>query len=143
MNTTQIQDNIEYIIYRSPLVGTRFTLALAEFIWAITLLWIGETFARPTYAGMAILLPENAWGILFFVMASIQGILLILRDFSSKFAVIFSAVNATIWIYICVSMYMSVYPPPAAISGELALALAASWIFIRSNWSSKNKWIGS
>lgn len=140
---TQIKDNIHYIVYESPLVGTRFTLALAEFIWALSLLWIGETFDRPTYAGMAHVLPENGWGVLFLIMGSIQAYLLLIRDFSSKFAVIFSSVNATVWIYVCVSMYMSIYPPPAAISGELALALAASWVFIRSNWCSTNKWIGS
>jgi len=134
MITNSFKENINYILYRSPLVGTRFTLALAEFIWAITLLWQGDTFQRPTYSGMAGIMSETMWGLTFLITAIVQAYLLISMRFHNSFAVVFTGYNAFLWMFVCISMYMSVYPPPSAISGELALAFAASWVFMRSGF---------
>jgi hypothetical protein len=132
------------IFFYSDLHATRFTLATAEFIWAITLLWDGSTFGRPTYTQMATVMSENAWGLTFLVSAITQLSVLIRGDFHSRFATYFAGWNAMLWLYVTISMYMSVFPPPAAISGEAALALAAGWIWIRSGhiicgrWSTDN-----
>ena len=40
------------MIFETDLIGTRFTLGLAELIWAFTLFWPGNTFDRPTYEVM-------------------------------------------------------------------------------------------
>lgn len=133
------KERISWVIYESRLIGTRFTLALAELIWAISLLWEGDTFTRTTYYNMSLVMPENTWGMLFLLTAAIQWFLLLSRNFSSTFSLVFAGVNATMWIYVCVSMYMSVYPPPAAISGELALAFAASWVFLRTGINNHSK----
>lgn len=134
MIARNFRDNLDYILYRSPLVGTRFTLALAELIWAITLFWEGDTFQRPTYAGMANVMSEVTWGFVFLITALIQTYLLLAMKFHNRFSVIFAGYNAFLWTFVCISMYMSVYPPPSAISGELALAFAASWVFMRSGF---------
>lgn len=120
------------IFFYSDLHATRFTLSTAELIWAITLLWDGDTFGRPTYSQMSTVMPENAWGFIFLISGITQLSILIRGDFHSRFSTYFAGWNAALWLYVTISMYMSVFPPPAAISGEAALALAAGWIWIRS-----------
>ena len=116
----------------SDLHGTRFLLGLAEFAWALALLWPGPTFGRPTYHGMQAVMPENVWGVLFLLTAIIQWRFLFTCEYHSKRAIVFAAYNSALWLFCVISMYLSVYPPPAAISGELALAMGACWIFVRS-----------
>lgn len=47
------------------------------------------------------------------------------------FSRLYAGWNAVLWVYVVVAMYFSVYPPPAAISGETALAIASLWIWAR------------
>lgn len=122
------------IAFYSDLHASRFALALAEFIWAVTLLWPGDTFGRPTYHIMSQVMTEEAWGALFLLTSVLQFSILMEGRYHSRFAIVFACYNAVMWWFVCVSMYMSVFPPPAAISGELALAFAASWIWIRSGY---------
>ena len=74
---------------------------------------------------------ESLWGLLFALTAWTQWSLVIIGDFRCAFVRYFAAWNATLWLTVTATMYLSVYPPPAAISGETALALAACWIFTR------------
>ena len=119
------------VLFDTDLVGVRVTLACAEVLWAITLLWPGDTFARDTYALMRAMMSESLWGLLFALTAWTQWSLVIIGDFRCRFARYFAAWNALLWLTVTATMYLSVYPPPAAISGETALALAACWIFVR------------
>lgn len=112
--------------------SARFILAMAETIWACTLLWPGDTFARPTYHLMSAIATEATWSIIFAVTAAAQWYILFSGRYHDRFSILFAACNAVLWWWVCISMYMSVYPPPAAISGELALAFAATWVFVRS-----------
>ena len=120
------------IFFYSDLHATRFTLSIAEAIWALTLLWDGNTFDRPTYMQMSQVMSENAWGFVFLISSVTQASILIIGDYHSRFATYFAGWNCALWLYVTISMYTSVTPPPAAISGEAALALAAGWIWIRS-----------
>lgn len=122
----------KYIALFGNMHSARFTLALAETIWGITLLWPGDTFDRPTYSLMSLVASENVWGLVFLATALIQWGVLFSGKYHDRFAVAFAAWNASLWWFTITSMYMSIYPPPAAISGELALSLAATWVFIRS-----------
>jgi hypothetical protein len=54
------------------MVATRVLLALAELLWAINLLWPGNTFDRAPYAGLAAVTHEEIWGLLFLVTAYVQ-----------------------------------------------------------------------
>ena len=119
------------VLFDTELVGVRVTLACAEVIWAITLLWPGNTFDRDTYSLMRSIMNEALWGLLFALTAWTQWSLVIIGDFRCQFARYFAAWNALLWLTVTTTMYLSVYPPLAAISGETALALAACWIFIR------------
>lgn len=127
------------IAFYSDLHATRLTLALAEFIWALTLLWPGETFDRPTYIGMKHVMSEEAWGLVFLISSALQVSILFRGEYHDKFACYFAAWNAALWGFVTVSMYMSVFPPPAAISGEAALSFAAGWVWIRSGYITAGK----
>lgn len=132
MSRNAFIDRLIRVIFYSDLHGTRFMLGLAEIIWAITLLWPGNTFDRPTYTVMSHVMTEDVWGFLFLVSGVTQFLIILTGDYHSKFPVFFAGWNSTMWTFVVISMYLSVSPPPAAISGELALAFGASWIFIRS-----------
>ena len=122
------------VMFFSDLQATRWTLGFAELLWAITLLWPGDTFGRPTYTVMSHVMSEEAWGLVFLLSAATQFVILFQGRFHERFPVLFAAWNAVLWIYVVISMYLSVSPPPAAISGEAALALAASWVWVRSGY---------
>lgn len=119
------------LIFDTDLIGTRFTLGLAELIWAATLFWPGNTFDRPTYDVMAHLFSEQIWGLIFLLSGVTQLTIAISGNIQHWFSRLFAGWNAVLWIYVVVAMYFSVYPPPAAISGETALAIASLWIWVR------------
>lgn len=130
---------VVYLAYYSDLHCARLLLAMAELIWSIALFIPGETFDRPTYSVMSSVMPELAWASLFGVMGSIQLYVLLLGNYHDRFAVWFAGINQTVWWFVVISMYISVFPPPAAISGELALAIGASWVWIRSGFGVKGR----
>lgn len=118
-------------LWDTDLVGCRMMLAIAEILWGLMLLWPGDTFGRPTYANMANVMGENAWAIMFMLSGITQGTIVLLEDFSSRFARYFAAWNSVLWMFVVTAMLTAVYPPPAAIGGEIALMLVAVWIWIR------------
>lgn len=123
---------ISRVLWDTDLVATRCTLALAEFFWAVMLFWVGDTFSRPTYQHMAMLWNEEVWGIVLLLSSVTQITIVLQDDLHGKFAKYFAAYNATLWAYIgIISPLLSVSPPPAAMGGEMALAIVAFWIFIR------------
>lgn len=118
-------------LWDTDLVGVRILLFLGEMFWAIMLLWPGDTFSRPTYALMSHVMPEGAWTAVFLISAVTQLTIVLREDFSGTFARYFAGWNACLWLYTVASMLLSVYPPPAAVGGEIALALGATWVWIR------------
>lgn len=122
---------ISRALWDSDLVATRLTLALAELLWFVMLAWPGDTFSRPTYAHMAAVMSEDAWALVFLLSAVTQAGITLQHDQHTRFARYFAGWNASLWGYVVVSMLLSVYPPPAAIAGEIAMTFGAIWIFIR------------
>ena len=132
MNTPTDQCSpLAQALFDDKLIYTRLVLAVSEFLWAVLLLWPGETFARPTYTHMALIMNEECWGVVFALSAATQLTIVLRQDFHCTLARYFAAWNATLWVYVVASMLLSVYPPPAAISGEIVLAGAAFWIWLR------------
>ena len=125
-------DRVLRIAFYGNQHSARFLLALAETIWFIALAWPGDTFERPTYSVMAGIAPESVWAGVFLASAFCQWSIFFNGNYHAKLSVIFSGWNMVLWWFVSVSMYLSVYPPPAAISGELALAFGASWVYVRS-----------
>lgn len=118
-------------LWDTNMVTSRLLLSAAEFIWAVLLLWPGDTFGRPTYSIMATVMPEECWGFVFLATSVMQISIVLKEEFHSREARYFAAFNMSLWVFVVVAMLASVYPPPAAISGEIALAGAAFWIWFR------------
>jgi hypothetical protein len=113
----------------------RFLLMLSEITWGVTLFWPGDTFGRPTYAVMSHTIPsEEIWAAIWLFAGITQFYILTTGGYHDRAAVIFAGFNTILWWFVVISMYLSVSPIPAAISGELALAVGASWVYIRSGW---------
>ncbi len=123
--------SITEAFFDSDFVATRCILLLSELMWSIMLFWPGKVFSRPTYHYMSEIATEETWGFIFLVAAICQLSIVVNQSYISVFARYFALANAFLWGFVVISMLSSVYPPPAAIAGEIALALAASWIWIR------------
>lgn len=128
---TKVLNSLSRLLWDTDLIGTRFLLALAELLWAVMLIWVGDTFLRPTYSHMAMVMVEEAWAMIFIASSITQATIILQDDFHSRFARYFAGWNAGLWCFVVVSMLLSVYPPPAAIAGEIALAVGACWIWVR------------
>ena len=118
-------------LFDSDLIASRLALSLAEALWAIMLFWPGDTFDRPAYSEMAKVGPELVWALAFGISAVLQICIVIYQQCSRPWAHTFAAGNAALWCASVVLMLTGVYPPPAAIGGEVALAVSALWIAIR------------
>lgn len=118
-------------MWDSELISSRVLLCMAEMFWAVLLFWPGESFTKPMYANMMSVFSENIWGTLFLVSAICQLIIVINNKLHSSFARLFACWNACLWIYVVASIAVSIYPPPVVIGGEIALATASFWIWIR------------
>lgn len=118
-------------LWDSDLVATRITLGIGEGLWAVMLLWAGNTFDRPTYAVMSHVMHEEAWALVLLLSSAMQITIVMSEQYHAVWARVFAAWNAVVWTFLCVSMIVSVNPPPAAIGGEVALAFAATWIWLR------------
>lgn len=131
MTRKQFWRGMSRAAFDSDFVATRITLSIAEMSWAIMLFWPGDTFARPTYTFMASIAPETAWAMAFLLSSLAQAFIAVSGRCNTSFSRAFGVWNATLWIISVGTMLASVYPPPAAIGGELALMLSSIWIGIR------------
>lgn len=129
--TGRIVDPLTRAIFDSDLISTRLTLAMAELCWCLMLLWPGDTFDRQTYTAMAATASEWTWALIFGATSAIQFGIVLRGCFHSDCARVFATWNAALWCSVVGSMLLSVYPPPAAVGGEIALAVAALWIWAR------------
>lgn len=127
----RLVDPLTRAIFDSDLISTRLTLALAEALWCFMLLWSGDTFTRPTYTIMGQAAPEMVWALIFGITSTLQFAVVLRDELRAPWARVFATWNAGLWVFAVGSMLLSVYPPPAAIGGEIALAVAALWIWAR------------
>ena len=122
---------VNRLLWDGDLIGSRVTLAIAEFLWALMLFWPGDTFGRPTYAHMSMIMQEECWAVIF-LLSAITQITIVIKSWNHcTWAWFFSGWNFLLWAFTAWSMLVSVYPPPAAIGGEIALAISAFWIWLR------------
>ena len=129
--TEKLVRGLSRALWDSDLVATRVSLAVGESLWAVMLLWPGDTFTRPSYKVMSHVMHEEAWGLLLLLSSATQLTIVMRDQYHHWFARLFAGWNAVLWCFLCVSVLLSVSPPPAAIGGELALAFAAFWVWIR------------
>lgn len=103
---------------------------LSAVIWVICLMWPGETMHRPTYQVMAAFTDDFGWAVVFALVAGLQGTRLLLSpSLPAPMASMINGLVAFVWVFTSISMLASVYPPPAAIAGEIVVTLASVWVF--------------
>lgn len=119
-------------IFDTQLVSARLSLCVAEFIWFIMLAYPGDTFDRPIYSGMKHIMPEDCWLAVFLISAAIQFWIIVSENFYGIFARVFSFFNALLWISIVfLTLASSSQVLPAAMAGNIALAISAIWIWVQ------------
>ena len=118
-------------LFDSDLIATRLALFMAEACWALMLFWPGDTFTRPTYGLMNLLANEMVWACVFSVSAVLQLLIVVYEWCRTGWAQVFAVWNAVLWVATIGLMLASVYPPPAAVGGEIALMVSAVWIAVR------------
>ena len=123
--------NLSKVLFDTDLISTRITLAFAEVLWAIMLFWPGDTFVRPTYSIISGVMSETAWAFTFMITGMLQLSIVLFNQYGRPWAQVFANWNAVMWVFVVGASLMSVYPPPAAIGGEIALACAAVWLWAR------------
>ncbi len=65
---------------RRAVPGARY-FAGACLFWFLLLIWPGDTFGRPTYNGMANVMPEQAWALALLVSSVTQITIVVRQDF--------------------------------------------------------------
>lgn len=123
------------LTFYSELHGTKFSLALAELLWALVLLTSSDIFNNPVYHVMSHTIPDNhAWGCIWLLSAITNFYILITGKYHDRFAVSFTCADSMLWWFTTISMYMSAPPAPVVLSGEFALSVASTWVYVRSGW---------
>ena len=120
----------------------QFILGVAGVLWSLMLFWDGDTFARQTYAGMREIADEHAWATVFFVLGSLSlwhTFAPIHTRLAGTFAKTEALISCAVWSTAMISMLLSQTPPPAAIAGDIAIATAAFWVYVRINLPSALK----
>lgn len=123
--------SVSHALWDTDLIASRIVLAFSAFFWGALLLWPGNVFVRPVYANMAMLAGEEAWGFVFLFTSFAQAWVVISGNLHNSFARCFAFCSMLLWCYVVFGMLVAVYPPPAAIGGELAVAIVSFWIWIR------------
>jgi len=132
MTKHKLLKELSHTLWDSDLLVSRITLAIAEFSWAVMLLWPGETFDRKIYSTMALFTTEEVWGFVFLASAVIQVYIVLSGSIHSKLSELFAGWNAVFWIAAMVSLLLSMkYPASATLSGNIAVSCVAVWIWIR------------
>ena len=129
--TYQLSHRVAAAIFDSDLIATRLLLAFSEFLWAVMLFWPGDTFGRQTYVLMSELATEEVWACAFGVTSYLQFRIVLGGRQHTLWAHYFALWNSLLWAVVVGSMLLSVYPPPAAIAGEISLMVAAAWVWVR------------
>ena len=118
-------------------MSLRILVGIANLAWGVSLLWPGDTFEWSPYRGMrAICGEEETWGAMFLIMAVMQFVLIWKEWYDTKLATVFAFANCIIWWFVTISMYrMAVPNVPAGISGDVAVCIAATWVFVLAGWN--------
>jgi hypothetical protein len=107
---------------------------MSAYLWAGCLAWPGDTLDRPTYRHMAEVMPEDwHWSALFVTVGSLQLWRLYVKTTRKAipFEYALKAIALSMWTFVGLACMFSIYPPPAAMSDTLVIAVLCWWDFIR------------
>lgn len=106
----------------------RLSVGTAALLWA--LLTMTCELDRPVYATMRAAMPIGCWAALFSLIALFEFSSLLFRCNGRAMPLILGAI-ACVWVFVAISMLVSVSPPAAGAAGEVVVAIQACWLFLR------------
>lgn len=118
-------------LFDSELVMLRIMLGVSELFWAILLFWPGDSFSQPYYSTINKYIDETQLATIFMVFALTQFFIIFTEKFHCKFSQGFACFSAFLWCTTIISVFISVYPPPSQIGGEIVLMFGAVWVWLR------------
>ena len=152
-----MKSRLHRLLFKSDLEAIRFTLALGAIFIGLGFLWPVDTFptatqiasggGRHTYALMAQMMPEWAWGWAFLTQGSVMMHSLITETYSKRLLWLDAFFGTCLWTVSITACYLAYwqgwenlaqYRPPAIMGGEVSAALASWWVFVRYNCGDKN-----
>lgn len=126
-----VKRRVHHLLFSpSPLELAQLCTVWAGYLWTVMLLWPGETMSRPTYRIMAELTNDYGWAVIFFTVSSIQAFRLAFCLSAGRWNNLIHLLYPAIWTFTTASMLLSVYPPPAAISGEIVITVLSVLVFV-------------
>ena len=147
-----MKGRLRYLMLETDLEATRFTLALGAIFIGLGFLWPVDTFptaaqlaagtGRHTYALMARMMPEWAWGVAFLTQGSLMMHSLLTGKYNKRLLWLDAFFGMVLWTVSISACYLAYwngwdhvmeYRPPAIMGGEIAAAMASWWVFIRYN----------
>lgn len=142
---------LAHILLNSQLNVTRLLLALSSLTWAVLLLLPGEVFqGRQTYAIMHMIADESIWGILFAVHGAVALYTLCNGTRNSVTLCFDGFLGCILWTSSTAACFAAHWPalpflealiayrPPAAMSGEIWIAIASWWHLVK-HWAEEEK----
>jgi hypothetical protein len=118
-------------LFDTELVMLRILLGISELFWSLLLFWPGDSFSQPYYSTISRYICETQLAIIFLVFALIQFFIIFTEKFHCKFSQGFAFLSAVLWCITIISVFISVYPPPSQIGGEIVLMFGAIWVWLR------------
>lgn len=106
----------------------RLSVGTAALLWA--LLTMTYELDRPVYATMRAAMPSGCWSALFSLIALFEFSSLLFRCNGRAMPLILGGI-ACVWVFMAISMLVSVSPPAAGAAGEVVVAIQACWLFLR------------
>lgn len=135
---------IKRVLLGSPLIGVRLLIGLSCLTWAILLMFPAPAFERPVYALMKYIAPEEVWAACFFIAGVIKVYGVLCYSNNNWFLLACSFFCSMLWSVSTSAMFGVMWPmqetlvdallhyaPPAGFSGNIWIAFAAWWCFIR------------
>lgn len=133
------------LIAYSDTTPTRFMLALAATLWAIGLMWPGDSLERPGYLYMRWIVGDNAefkWGLFW----TLHAVGMWWRIFSSTkrlwWATAIHFLGVVLFCSSTIAIFAALtFPLPVATLGwGTVLALASIWVMLRTHINSEPGW---
>ena len=108
-------------------------MAMASLSWSALLFHggLGGTFVEPEYHIMAHYANEYVWGLLFLIQGVCGLVTTLLKSKNIIVSLTSSILGCILWTASCVSIFLSVSPPPADISAGLITAWFSWWLLLR------------
>ena len=124
----KLKSKLICFIFFSELHSIRALLAVTEVLWGLYIL-LSDDMRMSLISNFV---TNKQWASVLLVSGFLQSVILYRQEYSSRGAVVFSGWSTVLWWLIVLSSWMYSELPYKFVSGDFAMAIGASWIFIRA-----------